>query len=116
MEIIAKKEHYLVVFVNKLNVFDAIEDGGEASVFATIEWAGTMKKTRMIKRPNLNELIFFNIAIEDSIRNDPVKLTDFLNDELETKSEIVINVWADTGKVNLENLGSSKICLSVLHS
>lgn len=116
MEVIAKKEHYMVVLINKLNVFDSIEDGGDASVFATIEWAGTMKKTRMIRRANLNELIFFHIPIEESIKNDPAKLTDFLNDELETKSEIIFNVWADTGKLNLENLGSTRVCLSVLHS
>ena len=112
MEVIAKRENYLVVFINKLNVFDAIDDGGEASVFATIEWAGTMKRTRNVKRANLNEIIFFHIPIEESIKNDQAKLIDFLNDELETKSEIILNVWADTGKVNLENLGSTKVCLA----
>eukprot|EP00347_Sterkiella_histriomuscorum_P007723 403347806 len=116
MEVIAKREHYLVIFVNKLNVFDSIEDGGEASVFATVEWAGTMKRTRPVRRPNLNEMLFFNIPIEENIKNDPAKLTDFLNDELETKSEITFNVWADTGKINLENLGSTKVCLSALHN
>lgn len=102
--------------MNKLNVFDSIEDGGEASVFATIEWAGTMKKTKMVRRPNLNELVFFQIPIDDSIKNDPIKLTEYLNDELETKSELIFNVWADTGKLNLENLGSTKVCLSSLHA
>ena len=28
----------------------------------------------------------------------------------------MFNVWADTGKVNLENLGSAKVCLGQLHS
>jgi hypothetical protein len=43
-----------------------------------------------------------------------VKLTDFLNDELSTKAEVIFNVWADTGKANLENLGSAKFCLAIL--
>lgn len=55
------------------------------------------------------------MPIEDKIKNDQAKLTDWLNDELETKSEVLINVWADTGKTNLENLGSAKVCLQVLH-
>lgn len=116
MEVIIKKENYLVIVVNKLNVFDSIEDGGEVSVFATVEWAGTMKRTRLVKRPNLNEQLFFNLPIEDAIRDDNAKLADYLNDELETKSEITFNVWADTGKINLENLGSAKVCLSALHA
>ena len=116
MDVIAKREQYLVVFVNKINAFDAIEDGGDASIFATIEWAGTMKKTKSIKRPNLNEAVYFHLPMDESTRNDQGKLTEYLNDELETKSEIMFNVWADTGKVNLENLGSTKVCLSSVHN
>jgi hypothetical protein len=59
MDVIARQEFYLVVFINKLNVFDAIEDGGDASIFATVEWAGTVRKTRMVRKANLNELIYF---------------------------------------------------------
>lgn len=86
-------------------------------MFATVEWAGTMKRTRQVKRANLNELLFFHLPIEESIRKDQGggRLADYLNDELETKSEVVINVWADTGKLNLENLGATRVCLSALH-
>jgi hypothetical protein len=104
-----------VVFITKLSVFDVLEDGGDTAVYATIEWAGIMKKTRAIKKPNINETIYFHIPIEDDVKNDPVKLTDFLNDELETKAEIIFNVWADTGKNYQENLGSARLCLSVLN-
>ena len=113
---VAKQEQYLVVFINKLNVFDSFEDGGDASVFATVEWAGTMKRSKSVRRANLNEQILFQIPVDDAIKNDPIKLTEYLNDELETKSELIFNVWADTGKLNLSNLGSAKVCLSVLHS
>ena len=40
MEFVGKGEHYLVVFVNKLNVFDSVDEGGEVSVFCTVEWSG----------------------------------------------------------------------------
>ena len=104
------------MMLTKLNVFDAMDDGGEASVFATVEWAGTIKRTKMVKKPNLNETLYFHISIEDDIRKDQGKLIDFLNDELQTKAEVTFNVWADTGKVNLENLGSTRLCLASLHS
>jgi len=29
-----------VVFVNRLDVFEAIEDAGDAQIFATAEWGG----------------------------------------------------------------------------
>lgn len=45
-----------------------------------------------------------------------MELTTFLNNELQMKSEVIFNVWADTGKANLENLGSAKFCLAMLHS
>lgn len=53
--------------------------------------------------------------MEDYVKKDPSKLADFMNEELETKSEIIINVWADIGKPNIENLGSTRICLANLH-
>lgn len=59
-----------MLFVNKLNVFDALEDGGDASVFATVEWAGNVKKTRLIKKANLNETLHFHIPLEEDIRTD----------------------------------------------
>jgi len=117
LEIISKREYYLVIFLNKLNVFEALEDtGGEAHVFASIEWAGQVKKTRRIKRANLNETIYFGIPMDNDTKSEDAKLIDFLNDELSTKSEVIFNVWADTGKINLESLGSARVSLSVLHS
>lgn len=64
----------------------------------------------------MNDTLMFHIPIEEEYRvGDPAKLAEFLSDELATKSEIVLNVWADTGKSNLENLGSSKVCLREIH-
>lgn len=83
--------------INKLHVFDSMDDGGEASVYATVEWSGNVKQTRMVKKANINETLFFNIPIDEAIRKNSNKLSEFLNDELETKSEIVFNIWADTG-------------------
>jgi hypothetical protein len=39
-----------------------------------------------------------------------------LSDEINTKPELIFNVWAKTGKTVPENLGSGRINLGVLHS
>ena len=59
----------------------------------------------------------FHIPIDEEFKRagDSARIADFLSDELATKSEIIVNVWADTGKSNLENLGSSKVCLREIH-
>lgn len=53
-----------------MKVFEAVDDGGDVSVYATIEWAGSMKKTKPTKKANLNEHIYFHIPIEDDIKKD----------------------------------------------
>lgn len=89
-------------------VFDQLDDSGDVTVFAEVDWAGAIKRTRGVKRPNVNETMLFQIAVDGE--GDPAEQ---LNDELATKSEVVINVWADTqsGKGQLENLGSGRLCL-----
>ncbi len=98
-------------------VFDSLDEaGGETNVFATVDWNGAQKRTKSVRRPNVNEQLLFHIPIDDDLkRGDPAKLAEFLSDELETRTEVIINVWADTGKGNLENLGSAKVCLQQIH-
>ncbi len=59
----------------------------------------------------------FHIPVDEEFKKggDPARIAEFLSDEFATKSEIILNVWADTGKSNLENLGSSKVCLREIH-
>lgn len=89
---------YLVILITKLNAFEWNEDGGDVSIFATVEWGGNVKTTKSIKKPSINETIYFHLPIEEDMMKDSYKLAEFLKDELETKSEVVFNVWADTGK------------------
>jgi hypothetical protein len=60
----------LVIQISKLSVFDALEDGGDASVFASVEWAGNVKKTRLVKKSNMNEVLHFHIPIEEDMKKD----------------------------------------------
>jgi hypothetical protein len=85
-------------------------------VFATVEWAGNVKKTKMLKKPNVTEFIYFHIPVDEDVKKDEGKMSEYLNDELETRPELVFNVWADIGRPNLENLGSTRVCLQQLHS
>ena len=68
---VAKQEFYLVILITRfLKVFESLEEGGDSSAFATVEWGGTMKKTKLTKKPNINEHIYFHIPVEDDVKND----------------------------------------------
>jgi hypothetical protein len=116
INVITKKEYYLVVQMQKLAVFESIEDaGGDMTVYATVEWFGVERRTRGVRRPNVNEQLMFHIPIEDAYKHgDPAELARYIQDKLQTKPEIVINVWATTARGNLENLGNARVCLKEL--
>ncbi len=40
------------------------------SVFATVDWAGAQKRSKSVKRPNVNETLLFHIALEDDLKVD----------------------------------------------
>ena len=40
------------------------------TVFATVDWAGAQKKSKGVRRPNVNETLLFHIALEDDVKAD----------------------------------------------
>ena len=57
---IKKELRYLVVYVTKLNVIEAIAAQGDPAVWVEVEWGGIRKKSKQIKsRPQLNEMFHF---------------------------------------------------------
>jgi hypothetical protein len=92
--VVSKDEQYLVVNITKLDVFNSIAELGDPVVWATIEWGGISRKSRMVKKAILNEHFFFRLAIPDT-KGDKTKLIEKITEELTTKPEIQISVWAD---------------------
>lgn len=41
-------------------------------------------------------------------------MEEYLTDELATKSEFSVTVWADTHKTTIDNIGCGKMCLSAI--
>ena len=105
---LSKDEQYLVVNITKLNVFDSIAELGDPVVWATIEWGGITRKSKMTKRPMLNELFYFRLAVPDSKR-DKTKIIEKITEELTTKPEILISVWADGHNGQFESLGTCRV-------
>jgi len=104
--VLSKDERYLVVNILKLNVFDSIAELGDPVVWATVEWGGMTRRTRSIKKgPVLNELIYFRLTISDKI-----------TDDLITKPEILISVWADGHNGQFESLGTCRVELCKLQN
>jgi len=114
--VLSKDERYLVVNILKLNVFDSIAELGDPVVWATVEWGGMTRRTRSIKKgPVLNELIYFRLTISDT-KGDKNELIDKITDDLITKPEILISVWADGHNGQFESLGTCRVELCKLQN
>lgn len=75
--------------MTRLNVFDAVNDMGDPTVWATLEWGGITRRSRSIKKPQLNESFYFKLAIsEDTLSGNKSDLTDAIMEELRTKPEV----------------------------
>ena len=105
------KEQYMCVKINEANVFGDLNDGGEAKVWIECQWAGVTKKSRQFKRPNVNQILYFKISIPPSAKQSEAKLEEYLSKDLQTKSEFQVNVWADTHKAHIDNIGAGRMCL-----
>ena len=86
-----------MIHVTRLNVFEAISDIGDPRVWATLEWGGIIRKSRPIPKPQLQEMFYFKLGVtDDQLTGDKSDLTDQLMEELRTKPEVLINVWASS--------------------
>lgn len=93
-----KDLRYLVVYVTKINVIDAISAQGDPQVWVEVEWGGHRTKSRLIKsRPQLNQEFYFQLNIPEKFIKNAAKadLVDVMLEELRVKPEIHITVWAD---------------------
>jgi len=111
-ETVRMAEQYLCVKVNEANVFGDLNDGGDAAVWIECKWGGVIKKTRNFKRPHVNQIVYFKIPVPPNIKKNESQLEQYLTDELQTKSEYEVSVWADTHKMTIDNIGSGRMCLS----
>ncbi len=62
----------------------------------------------MVKKAILNEHFFFRLAIPDT-KGDKTKLIEKITEELTTKPEIQISVWADGHNGQFESLGTCRV-------
>ena len=49
--LLTKSQQYIVIHITCLDVFDAVADMGEPSIWATLLWGGTTRESRKIKKP-----------------------------------------------------------------
>jgi hypothetical protein len=106
----------LCVKIIEANVFENFRDGGEALVWIEVFWGGVMKKTRIFKRENVQQTLYFKISIPPDIKKNQTKLEEYLQEYLTTKSEFQIQVWVDTYKSTIDSIGSGKMCLQNIAS
>jgi hypothetical protein len=113
---IMKDEYYLVIHLQKLDVFSSLEDRGDFGIFATVEWGGILIRSKTVRSPLINETFHFNIPMSGEIKSDENKLIDFLNGDLKTKSSVRFNIWIDYGDSIYDNVGTASSGLYNLYS
>jgi hypothetical protein len=91
-------EMYLVIHLQKIDVFSSLGDRGEFGVYATVEWGGTMIKSKTVTSPLINEHIYFNIPMAKEVKENENELIDFLNKDLQTRPSVRFNIWMDFGE------------------
>ena len=110
--VISKNGQYLVLNLSKLNAFDAVNDFGDPTVWATIEWNGVTKVSRMVKKPQLNQTFHFKMSLtKEQLAGNKQDLTDAIMDELKTAPEVKVSVWADCNNGQINFLGVCRIQL-----
>jgi hypothetical protein len=60
--------------------------------------------------------LYFKIPIPLEVKKTLPQLEQYFIEELQTKTEFQVIVWADTNKLTIENIGSGKMCLSHIAS
>ena len=77
-----------------------------------MEWGGIRQASKRIKRPPLNETFYFQLAIPDETTLKKNELADLIIEELSTKPDITLSVWADANNGEVVSLGYAKVLLS----
>lgn len=113
---VVEGEFYLVVHLQKMDVFSSLEDRGDFGVFATVEWGGILIKSKTVRSALINETFHFNIPMPNETKEDENKLIDFLNEDLKTKPSVRFNVWIDYGESIYDNVGTGYVWLANLYN
>jgi len=87
---------------------------GDPEIWATVNWGGTILKSKKIRNQQLNETFYFQIAISKKLLKNANKNKKFqlILSELKEKPEIEVNVWLDPKTGVYEHLGSTIFELS----
>ena len=106
-----------MVYVTKVNIMEAISGLGEPQFWVEVEWGGIRQKSTMTKaRPTLNQYFYFQLAMTEEFlkKAQRPELVDAILQELRTKPEILLTVWADpaNGQKAIISLGACTIPLS----
>ena len=91
-QVVKKNLRYLVIYVTKLNVIEAIAAQGDPQVWVDVEWGGIRQNSRKIKsRPQLNEMFYFQLELSESFlkRANRAELVDMIYQELRTHVDLV---------------------------
>ncbi|MCQ2815995.1 MAG: C2 domain-containing protein [archaeon] len=106
---------YLVIKINRVEGIRPAETRGIVDSFISVEWCGMSQRTRTVKEnnnPSFNELLFFQVPIQEEWLNNIDKYLLKINEEFATKNEVSFNLMIEGDDNTYDNFGIAYFYLS----
>ncbi len=117
--VLTSNKKYLCVNVMRVENIRPAETRGIVDAFISVEWCGTVQRTRTVKEnnnPTYNELLYFQVPIKEEYIRDPEKHVQKLNEEFLSKNEVSFNLMIEGDDNTYDNLGRATFHLSGITS
>jgi len=109
------RRKYLCLNIMRVENIRPAETKGIVDSFISVEWCGQIQRTRTVKENNnpvFNETIYFEIPFPEEWLKEPNDYIQKLNEEFQTKNEVVFNLMIEGDDNTYDNLGIGAFHLS----
>ena len=106
---------YLVLKIMRVENIRPAETRGIVDSFISVEWCGMNQRTRTVKEnnnPSFNELLYFQVPIQEEWLNNIDKYLLKINEEHATKNEVSFNLMIEGDDNTYDNFGIGYFYLS----
>lgn len=113
--ILLSSRKYLVIKIMRVENIRPAENKGIVDSFISVEWCGMNQRTRTIyenNNPSYNELLYFQVPIQEDWLRDIDKYLLKINEELSTKNEVSFNLMIEGDDNTYDNFGIGYFYLS----
>ena len=106
--LLLSKRKYLVLKIMRVENIRPAEKRGIVDSFISVEWWGMNQRTRTVKEnnnPSFNELLYFQVPLQEKYLQDIDKYLLQINEELSSKNEVSFNLMIEGDDNTYDNFG-----------